>query len=166
MKLSKSFFARLFWFVVGAVLSLWINAGLFGLFNSTFGWNRYVAYALSLTIVNVILFLWNYVVGFKTDRHWTDAAWRQVVCLGLANGLNYGLVMVLQGMFPRWPEIFVSTVAAHAPQVVRALPDWPKTIIAGVQVFIAPFKFVLYHYWVYLEPIPTELAPAEAGQVS
>ena len=89
MKLSKSFFARLFWFVVGGVLSIAVNAGLFRLFCNGFGWNRYVGYALSLAIVNVLLFLWNYVVGFKTDRHWTDAAWRQVVCLSAANGLNY-----------------------------------------------------------------------------
>jgi putative flippase GtrA len=143
LKFSKPFFARLFWFFVGGVLSIAVNAGLFRLFSSYFGWNRYVAYGLSLAIINVLLFLWNYVVGFKTDRHWSDSAWRQGVCLGLANGLNYALVMVLQGIFPRWPVV----------------------IIAGVQVFIAFFKFGLYHYWVYPQREP-ELSAEPAGRVS
>jgi hypothetical protein len=154
LKLSKSFFARLFWFVVGGVLSIGVNAGLFRLFCSGFGCNRYVGYALSLAIVNVLLFLWNYVVGFKTDRHWTDAAWRQVVCLGAANGLNYALVMALQGLFPQWPGFVTSLLSAHAPALVKMLPGWPEVIIAAVQVFIALFKFALYHYWVYVEPKP------------
>jgi len=136
LKFSKSFFARLFWFGIGGVLSIAINAGLFRLFFTGFGWDRYVAYGLSLAIINVLLFLWNYVVGFKTDRHWRDSAWRQGVCLGVANGLNYALVMILQGLFPRWPE----------------------AIIAAVQVFIAFFKFGLYHYWVYPQRGPEPAA--------
>jgi putative flippase GtrA len=127
LKFSKPFFARLFWFVAGGVLSIAINAGLFRLFFFQFGWNRFLSYALSLAIINVLLFLWNYRVGFKTKRHWGDSAWRQGVCLVVANALNYGLVMLLQGFYPRWPE----------------------AIIAGVQVFIAFFKFALYHYWVF-----------------
>ena len=127
MKLSRSFFARLFWFVVGGVLSIAVNAGLFRLFFFHFGWNRYVAYGLSLAIINVLLFLWNYFVGFETKAHWSVSAWRQTVCLVVANSLNYILVMVFQGLFPRWPE----------------------AVIAVVQVFIAFFKFGLYHYWVY-----------------
>jgi putative flippase GtrA len=127
LKLSKSFFARLFWFGIGGVLSIAINAGLFRLFTTYFGWNRFVAYGLSLAIINVLLFLWNYFVGFKSDKHWTDAAWKQATCLIVANALNYALVVILQGIFPRWPEV----------------------IIAAVQVFIAFFKFGLYHYWVY-----------------
>jgi putative flippase GtrA len=165
LKLSKSFFARLFWFVVGGVLSIGVNAGLFRLFCSGFGWNRYVGYALSLAIVNVLLFLWNYVVGFKTDRHWTDAAWRQIVCLAAANGLNYALVMVLQGMFPQWPALVISLLASKTPTLLKALPRWPEVIIAAVQVFIALFKFALYHYWVYVEPEPA-LATAGADQAS
>lgn len=127
MKLSQAFFTRLFWFVLGGLLSIAVNAGLFRLFHGIFCWNRFVAYALSLAILNVLLFLWNYFVGFETRAHWSVAAGRQAVCLAAANGLNYALVMVLQGFFPRWPE----------------------AIIAAVQVFIAFFKFGLYHYWVY-----------------
>jgi len=155
LKFSKSLFIRLFWFVVGGVLSIGVNIGLFRLFESGFGWNHYVAYALSLAIVNVLLFLWNYVVGFKSDRHWTDAAWRQGVCLGVANGLNYALVMILQGLFPQWPGWTLSLVAAANPGWVHLLPRISEAIIAAVQVFIAFFKFGLYHYWVYAERTPT-----------
>lgn len=146
-------------------MSIGVNAGLFRLFCSGFGWNRYVGYALSLAIVNVLLFLWNYVVGFKTDRHWTGAAWRQVVCLGAANGLNYALVMGLQGMFPQWPEVVISLMTSRAPSLLGSLPRWPEVIIAAVQVFIALFKFALYHYWVYAESAPA-LETTAAEQAS
>ena len=82
-------------------------------------------------------------VGFKTDRHWSDSAWRQGVCLVVANGLNYALVVILQGICPRWPE----------------------AIIAAVQVFIAFFKFGLYHYWVYPQRGP-ELPAEPAARLS
>ena len=165
MKFSKSLFIRLFWFVVGGVLSIGVNAGLFRLFHSGFGWNRFAAYALSLAIINVLLFLWNYVVGFKSDRHWADAAWRQGVCLAVANALNYALVMILQGVFPNWPQVVVSMVSLKNPAWVAALPRWPEVIIAAVQVFIAFFKFALYHYWVYAEPV-LPIAEPETEQVS
>ena len=165
MKFSKSFFVRLFWFVVGGVLSIGVNAGLFRLFQSGFGWNRFAAYALSLAIINVLLFLWNYVVGFKTHRHWSDAAWRQGVCLGAANALNYALVMGLLGWFPDWPRIFPGLISWIIPVSVAALPHWPEVVIAVVQVLIALFKFVLYHYWVYAEQAPV-IATVDADGVS
>ena len=126
---APSFLKRFLWFGAGGVLSIAVNAGLFRLFSGYFGWNRYLAYALSLGIVNVLLFIWNYHVGFRTEQHWTVAATRQAACIGSANFLNYALVMLLQGFFPRWPE----------------------AVIALVQIFIAGFKFVIYHYWVYPE---------------
>ncbi len=142
MKFSKSFFARLFWFVVGGVLSIAVNTQLYRLFHSFFGWGHYLAYALSLIIVTVLLFLWNYVVGFKTDRHWTDSAWRQGVCQIGCLALNYVLATFLLGMFPQWPS----------------------AVIAAVQIFIAFFKFGLYHYWVY--PQRGGEVPAEPAGLS
>lgn len=160
MKFSKSFFARLFWFLVGGVASVGINIGLFRLFSLGFGWRDSVAYALSLAIVNVLLFLWNYVVGFKSDRHWTDAAWRQTVCLSVANGLNYVLVLVLLRVVPDCPA-FLTNAFSWSPFIHQKLIAlWRDGIIAGVQVFIALFKFGLYHYWVY--PQRESATPAEA----
>ncbi len=127
MIIRKEFILRAFWFFVGGVMSIGINELLFWLFRDKLHWDSRVAYGLSLTIITVLLFLWNYVVGFKTTRHWTDAAWRQIVCQVVAFALNYFLVVLLHGHFPQWE----------------------KLVIAAVQIFIAFFKFGLYHYWVY-----------------
>lgn len=124
---TNSVFLRLFWFVVGGVLSIAVNAGLFRLFRDALGWNRFLAYALSLAIVNILLFAWNYFVGFRGEQGWRVAVTRQAACIGSANFLNYALVMLFQGFFP----------------------DHPEAVIAGAQIFIAGFKFVLYHFWVY-----------------
>ncbi len=129
MKFTKPFFIRLFWFIAGGVLSILVNTQLYRLFHSYFGWGEYLAYALSLTIVTVLLFLWNYLVGFKTDRHWTDSAWRQAVSQVFCIGLNYAMVTTL----------------------VKMIHGYDTYIIAAVQVFIAFFKFGLYHYWIYPE---------------
>jgi putative flippase GtrA len=170
LKFSKSFFARLFWFLVGGVLSIWVNAGLFRLFTHGFGWRDSVAYALSLAIINVLLFLWNYVVGFKSDRHWTDAAWRQAVCLTVSNGLNYALVLILLKIVPQCPDFLASAFTWSAFLHTKLIGFWKEGIIAGVQVFIAFFKFGLYHYWVYpqrpaseapVTDIPSSTAPTE-----
>jgi len=165
LKFSKSFFARLFWFLVGGILSIWVNAGLFRLFTHGFGWRDSVAYALSLAIINVLLFLWNYVVGFKSDRHWTDAAWRQAVCLTVSNGLNYILVLVLLKLFPQCPDFVASLTSFSTLVHDKAVGFWKEGIIAAVQVFIAFFKFGLYHYWVYPQR-PATGEPLEEGQVS
>lgn len=127
MKIRKELIVRLFWFLLGGVLSIAVNAGLFRLFFTYFGWNRFVAYGLSLAIINVLLFVWNYFVGFKTTEHWSVSARRQAICLVGTNLLNYALVMGLQPLFPQHSE----------------------AVIAAVQIFIAFFKFGLYHYWVY-----------------
>jgi hypothetical protein len=150
---------------VGGVLSIWVNAGLFRLFSAGFGWNDYLAYALSLAIINILLFLWNYVVGFKSDRHWADAAWRQAVCLGVANGLNYALVMILQKVFPHCPEFIVAAFKWSAFAHGKLIDYWKELIIAAVQVFIAFFKFGLYHYWVYPQR-PAKLTPPELESAS
>ena len=132
---------RIFWFVLGGVLSILFNAGLFRLLAYDLRWNRYLAYGISLAAVNVALFVWNYFIGFRTTAHWTVAARRQAVCIGSSNLLNFVFVMALQGMFP----------------------GWPAAIIAAVQILIAGFKFALYHYWVYPSPVVSRAASTDAS---
>jgi hypothetical protein len=140
-KQHRAVIMRVFWFGVGGVLSILFNAGLFGfltaglflgrhLLIAGLHINRYLAYGSSLAAVNVLLFVWNYFVGFRTTSHWTVAARRQAVCIGSSNLLNYAFEVILQGIFPQWQS----------------------AVIAAVQIFIAGFKFVLYHYWVYPAP--------------
>jgi hypothetical protein len=146
-------------------MSIGVNAGLFRLFTKGFGWRISIAYALSLAIINVLLFLWNYVVGFRSDRHWTDAAWRQAVCLGVSNGLNYVLVLALLKLFPQCPDFLASLTSFSSLLQTKVISLWKEGIIAAVQVFIAFFKFGLYHYWVYPQR-PVTGDSLEAGQVS
>lgn len=127
MKFSKPFFVRLFLFAIGGGLSIGINTSCFWLFYTALGWNRFLSYALSLAIINVLLFLWNYFVGFRGSRSMGDSAWRQGVCLAGMNVLNYVLVTTFHGVFP----------------------DSKKLVIAVVQVFVAFLKFGAYHYWVF-----------------
>ncbi len=140
MSESVPFFKRVFWFGVGGAASIYLNTFFFGLFHDRLGWSNYSAYALSLTLINVLQFLWNYFVGFRTTDHWTVSAVKQGVTLGVSNALNYAMVIALQAIFP----------------------NYKKLVIAVVQVFIAGFKFFVYHYWVY----PHRRDGAEAGPVS
>jgi hypothetical protein len=143
MKLHNQYLAtitRIFWFVLGGVLSIFLNANLFRLLSAELHWSRYLAYGISLASVNVLLFVWNYFVGFRTTAPWSVAARRQAVCIGSSNLLNYALVMLLQGVFPRWTA----------------------AVIATVQILIAGFKFVIYHYWVYPAPARSTAAPGNA----
>jgi putative flippase GtrA len=132
---------RAFWFAVAGVVTVTLNAGLFTLFNDVLGWANWVAYALSLGILNVLQFVWSYHVGFRTNDHWTSSAKRQGVTLVVSNMVNYVLVVGLQALFPHLE----------------------KVIIVGVQVFVAGVKFLTYHHWVYpsrpITPDSDELAP-------
>jgi hypothetical protein len=133
--MKHGLFMRVFWFGVGGGVSICLNPALFTLFHDVLHWSNYFAYALSLTLVNVLQFLWNYFVGFRTNDHWTTSAKKQGVTLALANGLNYVLVILLQGIFP----------------------NAEKLVIVAVQILMAIFKFFAYHYWVY----PRSSAPIE-----
>lgn len=112
-----------------------------------------------------MLFLWNYVVGFKSDRHWTDAAWRQVVCLSVANGLNYVLVLLLLKFFPHCPDSVANLASFSTLLHDKVIAFWKEGMIDAVIVFISFFKFGLYHYWVYPQR-PATGESLEAGQVS
>ncbi|MCE9609050.1 MAG: hypothetical protein K8R23_02365 [Chthoniobacter sp.] len=120
---------RIIWYGVAAVVTIPLNPALFALFHDVLGWVNYAAYAVSLTLVNVLQFLWSFFIGFRTHESWTTSARRQGVALVVFNLLNYALVIVLQAVFPMFE----------------------KAIIVGVQVAVAIVKFVVYHYWVYPE---------------
>ena len=135
---AASLFERIFWYGVAGVVTIALNPALFTLFNDVFGWANWIAYALSLGLVNVLQFIWSYHVGFRTTDHWTTSAKRQGVTLVGSNLLNYVMVIALQAAFPQLE----------------------KLIIVAVQVFIAGVKFIVYHYWVY----PERPAPAPAAE--
>jgi hypothetical protein len=140
---NKALIMRLLWFVVGGVVSISLNAGLFRFFHFYVGWNRFLAYGLALGIANIVLFTWNYFVGFRTRRQWVGSAWRHAVCLSVANALDYTLVVILHGIFPQWPSV----------------------VIAVVKIFVSGFKFGAYHYWVYPERARDPASPGAGKSV-
>jgi hypothetical protein len=132
MTFSKALIMRLVWFVVGAGISYSVNLGLYRLFHNYVGWHHSVAYAITLCLSAVVLFLWNYFVGFRTKRPIVGSAWRHAVCYGLANILDYSMFVSLIHIFPHLTEL----------------------VLAAVKAFVVVFKFAAYHYWVY--PVQTD----------
>ena len=124
---AASFWKRILWYGVAAIVTVPLNPALFALFHDVLGWVNWIAYAFSLALVNVLQFIWSYNIGFRTSEHWTTSAKRQGATLVGTNLLNYLIVIALQAVFPQWQ----------------------KLIIVAVQVFIAGVKFIVYHYWVY-----------------
>ena len=120
------------------MVTIALNPALFALFHDVLGWVNWLAYAVSLTLINVLQFLWSYFVGFRTRDRWTTSARRQGTTLLIFNALNYALVVALQAV----------------------VPAYEKAVIVGVQVVIAVVKFVVYHSWVY----PDRPVPAAAEQ--
>ena len=124
---SNRLLARFLLYGGAGLWSMLVNPALFALFHEVLGWNNYAAYALSLSLLNVLQFLWNYYIGFRPTEHWTTSARRQLVILCVANALNYALVVTLQAVFV----------------------DWKKLVILAVQGAVALAKFIVYHFWVY-----------------
>jgi putative flippase GtrA len=124
---KPSLLARAWWYALAGVVTIVVNPALFALFHEVFGWHNYVAYALSLALVNVLHLLWNYYVGFRPSESLGTSARRQVMVYAGSNGLNYVLVVGLQSIFPQWNV----------------------QIIVVVQTLLAGSKFLAYHYWVY-----------------
>ncbi len=118
---------RIFWYGVAGVVTLSLNPALFTLFHNVLGWVEYGALGASLTLVGILQFLWSYFVGFRTQDHWTTSARRQGVTLVGALLLSYVLGLIFLPVFPQF----------H------------KSVLVAVQVFVAGVKFVVYHYWVY-----------------
>lgn len=118
---------RIFWYGVAAVVTLSLNPALFTLFHKVLGWAEYLALAASLTLVGILQFIWSYFVGFRTQDHWTTSARRQGATLVGALLLSYVLGLIFLPVFPQFQ----------------------KSVLVAVQVFVAGVKFVVYHYWVY-----------------
>jgi putative flippase GtrA len=123
----QSTLSRIFWFGVGGALSTMMNAGPFHLMRTYLGLRESVAYAISLTFVTVLLFVWNFKINFRTASDWRNCAWRYLSVVGMCWMINYVFVMIGLQIAGTW---------------------WPA-VIATVQVGMGGVKFFLYHLWVY-----------------
>ena len=116
---------RVFYFVVGGLVSYLLNLLPYTLLTGLFHWTHAPAYAVSLSFVTLLMFFWNYRVNFPTTQHWKACAPRYLSAIVLAWTANFLLVGLLKNHLPVAGAIFL------------------------VGFLIALCKFVLYHYWVF-----------------
>lgn len=124
--------SRLFWFGVGGVISVALNAIPFRWMSVGLQWPEPVCYAISLLLVTVIFAIWNYYINFRTTRGLGECTTRYLICIGVCLGINYGLVVPAMKV---WGELAQGW-------------GW-LLIIATVQVGMGGVKFFIYHFWVY-----------------
>jgi len=126
---SQSLASRLFWFVVGGVLSVCLNFGPFEWMTHA-GLPNWAALAISLTFVTTLFSIWNYQLNFRTSRRFRDCLPRYLGALALCWLVSY--LLTLSGI-----REFGTT------RLVRFL------IFFFVQSGVSVIKFSLYHFWVY-----------------
>lgn len=128
---------RMFWFLIGGILSVGGNYGLLRFFMHWFGLSRPVGYAFSLAAMTGFTFAWSYFVNFRTSEAWHLCARKYTITLALCYGINY---LLAQFGF-------------------RTFPMQTAIVITAVQVAVAFFKFGIFHFWVFpnraavLEPV-------------
>lgn len=118
---------RMFWFLVGGVLSIGGNYALLRLFMHEFGLSRTVGYAFSLAAMTGFTFAWSYLVNFRTSEAWHLCARRYTITLALCYGLNYLLAQL----------------------GFREFPTQTAVVITAVQMSVAFVKFGVFHFWVF-----------------
>lgn len=111
--------------IVGGLLSYVLNLAPYLLLTRVFAWKHDPAYAVSLTWVTVLMFVWNYRVNFPTPSHWRGCAVRYVVALASSWIINFVLV----------------GLARHVMSAPLAI-----FLVGG---FVAVLKFGVYHWWVF-----------------
>ena len=142
---GPSIFSRIFWFILGAPLSMGINLGIFFLVNSWLGYSKDAAYFVSLTTVTIVFSLWNYFINFRSARNYADCLPRYIVALGCCYAINY---LIAHTGFKR---------IAHDVKILQV------AVIVTSTFLVSGVKFLLYHFWVYPHT-PEPKTPVEAGQ--
>jgi hypothetical protein len=123
----QSLRSRVFWFVVGGLISTGLNAGPFKLLKINTALPSWAAYGLSLSFVTLLFAFWNYHINFTTQHGWKSCLARYIVAVIICAGINY---CVASPLLVRWENLW--------------LP-----IIAAVQIGMGGIKFLIYHFWVY-----------------
>lgn len=122
--------SRIFWYVVGGLLSVCLNFAPFEWLTARAGLPNWMALAMSLTFVTALFSIWNYHINFRTHRNFFDCLPRYLAALGTCWLISY--LLTLTGI-----KQFGTT------RVLRFL------VFFFVQSGVSLIKFALYHYWVY-----------------
>ena len=115
-------------FLCGGGVNFAVNGGTFWLLTRLAHLPKNTAYAGSLAVTTVCLFLWSYFVNFRTSHAWHDCLGRYLTVFGFMQALNY--VLTTRVGF-------------------RFFPNLEYAVIAAAPVALAGVKFALYNYWVF-----------------
>jgi len=145
-KAKQTLRSRLFWFLVGAVVSyLFISTPFKYLKNHTDLSVTAIA-GCSVGLSMAFFFVWNYFVNFRGDSRRRDALARYVVAVVCLWALSSTTLSLLKHINFH----FFFSLGAHFPIDLD---------IVATQFFIGGFKFLVYHRWVF--PVSREKTAPE-----
>ena len=153
---------RLFWFVVGGMMSVGLNLGPFSWLKHHAGLSDTVALSISLCFVTLIFAVWNYFLNFRTRSGWKECQVRYLLAVGICYALTYSISLFGIAQFGTWPPLTGALTAwTHWPLDLVA-KRLTLAIIGTAQIAVAGIKFFLYNYWVY----PRHVEPTAAEEVT
>ncbi len=68
---KQSLATRVGWFTLGGALSVGLNWTIYSVVQNQLSQPRWLALAVSLTIVTAVFSTWNYFINFRTSRPFT-----------------------------------------------------------------------------------------------
>ena len=135
-KRQQALRSRFFWFLAGAAVNYLFIATPFKYLRTHTGLSISVISACSVGISSTFFFAWNYFINFRTDSRRRDALARYVVAVvGL-----WMLSSTLLATLKHFDFHFAFSLAHRFPIDLD---------IVATQFFIAGFKFLVYHRWVF-----------------
>jgi len=128
--------SRFFWFLAGAAVNYLFIATPFKYLRTHTGLSVSAVSACSVGISSTFFFAWNYFINFRTDSRRRDALARYVVAVvGL-----WMLSSTLLATLKHFDFHFAFSLGHRFPIDLD---------IVATQFFIAGFKFLVYHRWVF-----------------
>ena len=138
--------SRVFWFLAGAAVNYTLIATPFKYLRAHTELPLLAIAACSMACSVSFFFAWNYFINFRTDSRKRDALARYITAVGLMFLLSTTTLYLLK-----------SFNAQMAFSIGRFALDLD---IVATQFFLAGFKFLLYHKWVF--PLPKSPASRDA----
>ena len=135
-KAKQTLRSRLFWFLVGAVVSYLFISTPFQYLKTHTQLSLTVISGCSVGLSTVFFFVWNYFVNFRGDSRRRDALARYIAA-----------VVILWALSSTTLSLLKHIDFHYALSLGKRLPI--DLDIVATQFFIGGFKFLVYHCWVF-----------------
>ena len=135
-KRQQALRSRIFWFLAGAVVNYLFIATPFKYLRTHTGLSVSVISACSVGLSSTFFFGWNYFINFRSDSRRRDALARYLVAVVALWMLSSATLSFLK----HFDFHFAFSLAHRFPIDLD---------IVATQFFIAGFKFLVYHRWVF-----------------